>query len=322
MQACPSPRVGKDDLIESLGSPYIESFLRYVEPTIPSSPQYHYTTWEEFQAIMEGRELLAFDVRLMIDMLEVEHGLQLLERLLASRKDIVSRQVIPHLRGDGARQIYAACLSSEGDDAAQWDRYAAHGTGYALEFDPRAVFDSIDHTLGPHATSITYDDHATRLGEVVARLDAFLKANERDLAGFSESEAKLVAKNVLSWMGGDLLRTCASLKPRGYKSEAEWRILLSGETKIATLSTGPRQVASAGTWTNEDCPIRGVVVGPRTPPDAERAVERWLNELGYNAWTEASYDAAIADAGEEDHAAISESFERGITVRRSELRWR
>lgn len=315
--------VAKQDLLDDGELAYFEHFLHYSPSDTPDEPQYHYTTWPALQSIMRKRELWAFDVRGLVDALEVEHGFQEVERLLKLRRGRLFELVLDKLREKKtARPLHVACFSREADDAAQWDRYADRGAGYCIRFDAAKLMAVIDDALSPYGVSVRYATRDEDLLSLVRRIDSFLDSRKADIATLTDAEEVAVAGKIVSWLGTDVLRTCAALKSPGYRSEEEWRVLLMGDTIVEEFPHGPREVVKIR-WNEEDCPITAIWAGPRTPLDTVRGLERWLADLKYNAWSDETFDRLMAEA-EDEHARhdIERAFEEAIHVRRSDLRWR
>lgn len=93
---------------------------------------YHYTSLNTFLSMIRSRELWLSNTGTMNDRKEITHFIEMLQRELAEyqRNDFFCKiyEQIPK------QYKYAFCLSTEKDDAAQWERYADTAKGVCIVF--------------------------------------------------------------------------------------------------------------------------------------------------------------------------------------------
>ena len=93
---------------------------------------YHYTSLNAFLCMMRTREIWMSSTGSMNDRKEITYFIELLEKELKSycRQDFFEKvyNQIPF------SYKYAFCLSTEKDDAAQWERYGDSAMGVCLSF--------------------------------------------------------------------------------------------------------------------------------------------------------------------------------------------
>lgn len=104
-----------------------------------TQPIYHYTTSQGLIGILESQSIWASEAAGLNDLDEIHRGWDEIERYLDENDpggDLgwVLHESVSSAK-DPSQSVFVACASSRPDDAAQWDRYASGGLGYALEFD-------------------------------------------------------------------------------------------------------------------------------------------------------------------------------------------
>lgn len=93
---------------------------------------YHYTSMNTFTSMLNSRELWLSNTGTMNDRKETIHFIEMIQKELKSyqRSDFFDKiywQIPGHYK-------YAFCLSTEKDDAAQWERYADAAKGVCVVF--------------------------------------------------------------------------------------------------------------------------------------------------------------------------------------------
>lgn len=94
---------------------------------------YHYTSMNSFLSMLNSREIWLTNTGTMNDRKEMIHFIEMIQKELAKFQrtdffDKVYEQILLHYK-------YAFCLSTERDDAAQWERYADSARGVCIAFD-------------------------------------------------------------------------------------------------------------------------------------------------------------------------------------------
>lgn len=93
---------------------------------------YHYTSMNAFLSMLNSRELWLSNTGTMNDRKETVHFIEMMQKELAIFQRIeffhkIYEQIPLHYK-------YAFCLSTEKDDAAQWERYADSAKGVCIAF--------------------------------------------------------------------------------------------------------------------------------------------------------------------------------------------
>lgn len=93
---------------------------------------YHYTSMNTFISMLNSRELWLSNTGTMNDRKETIHFIEMIQKELKEYQrndffDKVYEQIPGHYK-------YAFCLSTEKDDAAQWERYADSAKGVCIVF--------------------------------------------------------------------------------------------------------------------------------------------------------------------------------------------
>lgn len=94
---------------------------------------YHYTSMNTFLSMLNSRELWLTNTGTMNDRKEMVHFIEMIQKELAEfrRVDFFDK-VYEHIP---SHYKYAFCMSTERDDAAQWERYADSARGVCIAFD-------------------------------------------------------------------------------------------------------------------------------------------------------------------------------------------
>lgn len=117
---------------------------------------YHYTSMNTFLSMLNSRELWLSNTGTMNDKKETIYFIEMIqnELKLYQRKDFfdkVYEQISEHYR-------YAFCLSTEKDDAAQWERYADSAKGVCIVFNVEELCKCLYGYSGFMFNRVFYDE--------------------------------------------------------------------------------------------------------------------------------------------------------------------
>lgn len=274
---------------------------------------YHYTRAGRLLDICRQNAVHATHVRFMSDAAEMYHGRDLLRDVVQSQlsdwtaeeaKTLEDSLLIFSQSQEGdLPPVFAVCFSERWDDAAQWDRYAEDGTGYAIGFAGSA--------LGPHfrkkggnwidsafLVPVIYEEDQQRrlLSQIVEKARRLAEPYRQS---GTEKEFEDRCALIGHYAGWALMRLMARSKGEAFASEKEWRMIFTpGPAVTQSLSsvagvkpTGAGIVPfvtleyfvalQGGTSEADRLPIVQVVHGPRTRPESPEATRIVLNGHGY-----------------------------------------
>ena len=110
---------------------------------------FHYTKTSSLLGIFDSQDLYFSRLRNLNDASEGRAVLDIVKTLKASGKE---KNLIQFVKNNFnsiekmARSSYSFSLTTEEDDASQWDRYADHGKGVCIEFNSEQ-FESLMNTF-------------------------------------------------------------------------------------------------------------------------------------------------------------------------------
>lgn len=218
----------------------------------------HYTTAENALNILSGRSLWLRNAAVMNDHSEIEHGRNILDRLLDietplgrdffgaldAAHDGISNTIRAryYQEANSARDFtYMTSLCEhDADDwlgqLSMWRAYGGSRASVALVFNPEVIFDPTVH-LNVTASPVHYGDQAS----VAVELSNIVKGLKAAPETIAAVDPWMVAHVVSAALHFALLST----KHRGFREEREWRVLAradelhaSGHVRLKIQSIG------------------------------------------------------------------------------------
>lgn len=217
------------------------SHLAWLSQT--SSRLVHYTSAENAINIIKGKEVWLRNTRAMNDFSEIEHGLNLMSKILnrnfGTKRELWTKleEIIPGLSIEVVEKLdawasiipdstYAFSLSEHGPKEnelgrlSMWRAYSNGGTGVALVINPSAFLSDVKTDgFGVMSTKINY----ARDVEFESDMESFFN-NARMVAG----DLRLRGIGAAAWtLTFALIMRALSIKHPGFEEEHEWRVILN-----------------------------------------------------------------------------------------------
>lgn len=262
----------------------------------PSSPVFHYTSWDGFRGIMQNQSFWLHSIYHMNDEKELDYGLAIardeLERRHSVGDKLVKAFVEPQLAKDRVQAIrqgfeFYSMSFGERDDDGQWQTYGESRRGIAIGFGP-TLFANVDpDSARPednvYVARVLYgpDETVQLQGEAIDAALSRLKSM-RDSVGRSESG--LFLGSIATLMNVALVWNSITTKGTQWGHEKELRMLAVNDLENPHL---PIRVRDDGRpYVIIPAPLRKpgiiseIMIGADAPLGAEKEVEASLRALG------------------------------------------
>lgn len=239
---------------------------------------HHYSSLANIEKIISGRELWLFDVCTMQnDPGDGRYRIGVFHSVLI-HKSVPAWLAHQFQPGKGlgighAWYSYVSCFSSESGLEDQWEQFADHGTGCAIEISFAAFINACDGGKAYAWTPMLYDpnEQADRAERTV---DKAIQLYRSESAGLTSNEAqeywKLAAFSFL-WSG-------TRFKDPKFEHQHEWRVFLSRPSEFPGFHyCGQRRYMR---WSFPKDVVTGLVKGPACDRTDDELVEL-LTTAGY-----------------------------------------
>jgi Protein of unknown function (DUF2971) len=268
---------------------------------------YHYCGADAFVNILEKGRLWVSDARKMNDRRELDWFKDLAFAHLDSHSKKDERLKALYVELDlhfglveDISDYYVCCFSEDRDSVPQWSAYAAHGTGFAIEFDVNALRLAVgaplvdsNYAIVPTGTSsdewgfgpVFYGEEG--VGD--QQLDHLMTLIELD--SLLDQDAAKSAREYID-------RVCAFCKHPAFETEREWRIVHNaskarkkaaadgGASRDTRWRKGAYGLTPYGETPSIVLCVREVVIGPaNVDRGAKEHVSQFLKYVGADAAT-------------------------------------
>lgn len=269
---------------------------------------YHYCDVTSFMSIVSKKALWLNSIRKMNDHSE---GLVIERAVTQHLRQIADSGKVSHSFVNSVMNVlsfnrpdlYSCCFSEERDSTAQWMNYADSGRGFAIGFEPSALWSNRVQGY-PFADKVLFSpDRASQIHAMRMALTPILYCDETVMPGIlnlleqetRRSQDTQASINSVAW-GTQYFGAVA--KDKSFRHEQEWRLLYAPDVTIATdgaqYVTGFLQrmewrasrygLTPYFPYTFDPVAIREIWIGPGNPeksdPSSRHLIKRFLEAHG------------------------------------------
>jgi hypothetical protein len=198
---------------------------------------YHYTNAEGLIGILSSGKLWATDIRYLNDSSELLHAEKLQRQVLkeliikAPAGSLQKRLAIKaqeHPPWHSRLQTYVVCFCRDDDLLTQWQAYAAAGSGFSIGFDRRELESLVPNPV-PVADGVDVPDVSLKRIEYSEekQKDSLRLSFNRYINRLPADPSQREIDDFVTEVAGDVARSASRFKHRSFRSEKEWRIVIS-----------------------------------------------------------------------------------------------
>jgi hypothetical protein len=242
---------------------------------LPSTSLHHYASQDGIRGIVGERELWATNIEFLNDMSEFNHGLEIINKVIAARRSRKVKEEQSFFEwhdGSLARieseNVFVISFSQEHDLLSQWRGYTPINRGFSIEFCPANLEKTAWETDRMVLVKCVYtDDEKEEL--IQSLIDRYLREWVAS-ARLDDDGKEWVTPAIADSFGVRMAFAAAAMKDFSFSEEREWRLIKANPDKnrirfrngdsflipYIALNWNPNGTVSTAT------PIRSVTVGP------------------------------------------------------------
>lgn len=219
---------------------YSPLFKAHLAITLPEDRFYHYTSPDSLIGILKNKELWASNTLFLNDALEVKHGIQVAQDIIASmllsETDSDARSFLAQMQrvlrlymkipALIRKKTYVISFTELEDALSQWRGYTPASGGYAVGFPPAQIKDMAEEQ-GFILAKCIYD--------VVAQKEILTEIINASILAFKKAVYEGDSHDAITTNSEDffdyVLTVCSVMKHSSFDEEHEWRLIsLSDKT--------------------------------------------------------------------------------------------
>ena len=274
------------------------TFIKYCIKYFNDINLYHYTSMEALYSIANNNTLLLSNIQDMNDSLECKLFFDILKRDFRKNHNLkeITIKAVTEQFNKKLNDVFVFSFSAEGDDAAQWERYADNGEGVCL-------VTSIPNTLcwlnlnNIHQNllyPVEYIDRVEELENIISYEILDYASYFCSISNLKNNPSDFVTNLSLNRMIVD----CCKIKERSFRNEKGVRIIVYKDpTQIQTCNYSKRFIFNKSTFVRtklkfsraflpitdrqeiyNHCLFTEVILGPKSKADPKVVQDYLRNE--------------------------------------------